>query len=361
MPGFEDAFGTAKMLIFFDKLFDSFNGSSLHSNSNTNLRCRMSSDSEHLEFWRSAKQILRSVKFECPKTKKVTQPPTIKNWLHTIKGMEYLWKKLQDMGFTYLKNRSFNQDSVEKFFGLIRSHGARNVNPTCSAFIASYRTLIINNFLSSKSVGTNCEDNLSNSGLDNFRAMLSCPFTDTSSSTSHTSLSISVASSTEDICATYAKTYVCGYFAKKLLRMTNQCNDCYKIFVTNDELPEHELLLRKQSVNRQQLIMPNSSFMRLYNECSKVICNNLPKLCLVNGIASTLKQKLMDAVDINTLPFCNIHGDIKKQFIDLLIPFIIFSWVSDINRILKGKDTRLGIRNTDPIKRIAHLWYIKHK
>lgn len=106
--------------------------------------------------------------------------------------------KLEDMGFTYLKSRSFNPDSVENLFSLIRSQGARNVNSTCSTFIASYRTLIINHCLSSKKVGTNCENNLFNSGLDNFRSMLSYTVTDSSTSTSHTSLSISVASSTED-------------------------------------------------------------------------------------------------------------------------------------------------------------------
>lgn len=111
MPPFEDALGTGEIIKFLDKLFDSFNGTSMYSSSSTTLRCRISSTSEHHHFWHSAKQ-LSSVSFECLKSKKTSCPPTIKNWIRTINGIEYLWLKMQKKGYTYLIRRNFNQSLV---------------------------------------------------------------------------------------------------------------------------------------------------------------------------------------------------------------------------------------------------------
>lgn len=169
---FEDAMGTSQIIIFLDMLFDSMNGASLYSTSNNNLRCRLTAASAHLEFWRGAKEILNSMHFRCPKTKKISNPPTVRNWVQTIRGLEYLWTIFQKKGYTFLTLKNFNQDALENFFGMIRSHGVRNTNPTCSSFTSSFKLLVVNNFMSSRSVGTNCEDNLSNAGLDNFQCFI---------------------------------------------------------------------------------------------------------------------------------------------------------------------------------------------
>lgn len=38
---------------------------------------------------------------------------------------------VKEKSFKYLCLRRINQDPLENFFGRIRSHGVRNVNPTC--------------------------------------------------------------------------------------------------------------------------------------------------------------------------------------------------------------------------------------
>lgn len=57
-----------------------------------------------------------------------------------------------------LKTRNINQDPLENFFGMIRSHNRRNINPTCSNFESSFKTLLINNLTGKHSIGNNCEE-----------------------------------------------------------------------------------------------------------------------------------------------------------------------------------------------------------
>ncbi|KAE9525543.1 hypothetical protein AGLY_014070 [Aphis glycines] len=77
-------------------------------------------------------------------------PPCVKNWIQTLHAFKYLWnEKLKKISnFKFLIPRNINQDSIECLFGSIRSHGVRNINPTSYQFIASFKTLLINNFSS---------------------------------------------------------------------------------------------------------------------------------------------------------------------------------------------------------------------
>jgi len=103
---------------------------------------------------------------------KTKVPPIIKNWIAKIKGFQYLCKKLLNQGFRFITLRSFNQDPLQNFFCQIRSHGLKNINPTCYHFQTSFKLLIITNLISSHSVVTNCQgDNCQN--LTNLKQLLS--------------------------------------------------------------------------------------------------------------------------------------------------------------------------------------------
>lgn len=130
-PSCED---TADFLLFMDKLFDSVNGSSVTSETGKSLRCAITSKSDHLAFWNEAITVLRSVKFKKPDGRYYV-PPSINNWITTLQGFKYVWRKLNAVGFEFLCPRNLNQDPVENFFSCIRSHGVRNINPTCASFI----------------------------------------------------------------------------------------------------------------------------------------------------------------------------------------------------------------------------------
>jgi hypothetical protein len=156
---------SADFLLFVDRLFDSFNGSTIEPPLRKILRGALKDSSPHIKFWVEAKAVLQSIKF-VKNNKTSTVPPTVKNWIKTIDNKIELWKYLKQLNFKFLITRNLNQDALENFFGCIRSHGVRNTNPTCTSFEASFKTFIVNNFVSPHSAGANCEEDESTEALD---------------------------------------------------------------------------------------------------------------------------------------------------------------------------------------------------
>lgn len=130
----------------------------------------MKKGTEHHTFWVEAIKVLDTIIFSKQGQGEFV-PPSIKNWQATIKMFRYLWQQMEKDGYDYLKPRKFNQDPLENFFGCIRAHGVRNVNPTPASFISSFKTLVINNFSSVHSPGANCEED-SNISLNNLKSFL---------------------------------------------------------------------------------------------------------------------------------------------------------------------------------------------
>lgn len=145
-----------KFWIFLNKLFDSVNAHEIKSN--TPLRAAVTERSAHHSFWYSAIKELTNIKFIDKKTKKRVSAPSLNNWITTIKGFQKLWATVKKAGIKYLKTRNINQDPLENFFRMVRSHNRRNINPTCTNFESSFKTLLINNLTSKHNIGNNCEE-----------------------------------------------------------------------------------------------------------------------------------------------------------------------------------------------------------
>lgn len=143
---------------FFNDLFDSVNGDDRREDGNE-LRCSITENSNHHAFWVSSKNILRKMTFVDKISRSVMKSvPTLKNWLLTIDGFQKLWKILNEKyEFRKLNSRFCNQDPLENFFGQIRSHAARNINPTPRQFQESFFTLLVNNMQCISVRRGNCE------------------------------------------------------------------------------------------------------------------------------------------------------------------------------------------------------------
>ena len=157
----EECKQTADILIFFDELFDSLNGSQQNSKKRSGkpLLGPLTPNSAHSEVWAKAKKVLSTMKFE--KNNKTVSVPSVNNWLHTIHNIEYLRDVLSEKH--KLKSiwlRHFNQDPLENFFGAIRSHGCRNISPTPQGFEIAFASLLINNLTKTHSAGSNCEEDV---------------------------------------------------------------------------------------------------------------------------------------------------------------------------------------------------------
>lgn len=71
------AIGTAKIVKFFDNLFDSVNGNSVYPTRGKELRCALKVDSAHHTFFEEAKRILKNMYFK--KENAEYTPPSLKN------------------------------------------------------------------------------------------------------------------------------------------------------------------------------------------------------------------------------------------------------------------------------------------
>lgn len=88
----EEAKDTAVLLHFFDKLFDSVNGSYDKVVDGKIYRTGLKKFSPHHQLWTDSLKVLNSMYFINPTTKKysIPQPPTLKNWIKTIKGTKLM-------------------------------------------------------------------------------------------------------------------------------------------------------------------------------------------------------------------------------------------------------------------------------
>jgi hypothetical protein len=78
------------------------------------LRRAVSLNTGHMDFCDQAINVLRTIKFSNEKREFV--PPSITNWILSLKNLKLLWRKLQAVDFKFLLPRSLNQDPLENFF-----------------------------------------------------------------------------------------------------------------------------------------------------------------------------------------------------------------------------------------------------
>lgn len=249
---------TADFLLFGDKLFDSVNGQTVEPHQGNLLRCAVRDSSQHVDFWYEAIKVLQTVKF-FNDGKQEFVPPTIKNWIFTIRGFIYIWKKLNGAGFKFLSPRNLNQDPLENFFGCIRSHGSRNVNPNCSAFVDSFKSLLINNFVSVHSPGANCENDESDGALDTLRHFITQEIVARQSPVEELEKVIDIAfkfSSTDSHLIIKLHAYIAGYLAKAVLKEIGTCNVCRSNLLSTDTHQLHALI-EARAFSSKALLKPN--------------------------------------------------------------------------------------------------------
>jgi len=112
------------------------------------------------------------------------------------------------------------------FFGNIRSHGHRNINPDCFQFVLSFKTLLINNLTSIKSAG-NCESDNSEL-LDNLKQLLT--YSPLSIYEEKADLmNIPIIHDVYNYVSTMTDMnieYVAGYLARNILKTVDNCKSC---------------------------------------------------------------------------------------------------------------------------------------
>lgn len=91
-----DYTGTGQILLFFNDLFDSVNGSNVKTNT---LRSPVTANSEHFDYWDFALNELAKMKFVDKVSGKTASPTkNIQNWQSTIRGYSELSRKCLELG-----------------------------------------------------------------------------------------------------------------------------------------------------------------------------------------------------------------------------------------------------------------------
>lgn len=352
------AFGTSEFLFFMDRLFDSVNGASIAAQLAKPLRCALSSSSKHEEFWNEAICVLETMHFFNNQRPKIV-PPSIKNWIHTLKGMKYLWSKLREQGFKYLCIRHLNQDPLENFFGQIRSHGVRNVNPTCQSFSYSFKSLIICNICSWSSPSANCEaDNTM--VLTDLKSLLVLDKKEECVAFDELDIFINVP---DNLSYSNIKTgtlsYIAGYIAKRIIKYVKNCPDCRMDLLGEIQnlCPEERLVIESRSYRSGALVSPNSKFIQIFCKSIFVLESIITKVCFHYNVCQTLTSILK--ANINFKHFrCNKHNVIH-QFLTMLTKLFVYTYTKNINKILHGKI--MPSNPNDSIKLSAKQYFIKHR
>lgn len=337
-----------------DQVFDSVNGHSCEAEYGKELRCAIKADSPHLQFWEKSIKVFNSAKFVAASGEKI--PPSIKNWVKTLRGFIYLWKKLSNVGFKYLCLRRINQDPLENFFGRIRSHGVRNINPTCYSFISSFKAIIINNFSSPHSPNANCEDDKDNDTLDSLRSLLTIdniPDTDVVTEEDVVDSAITEFQEVDDLAVISTHAYIAGYIAKNIKKVIGKCTRCINQLQSTTSSKEH-IFINELEYKPNVLLKTKTQFRRMFSTMVLLYSTNMEKYVLGKNVKKHMiclfKRKLYN-------PFLCQEHDLFTLYIEKFLLFFIFTYFKNVNLILRGQIEH-NVKNNDVLKKMAWQRYL---
>ncbi|XP_045496719.1 uncharacterized protein LOC123695064 [Colias croceus] len=367
----KDCLDTADLLMLFDDLFDSVNGSYSQVREGKIYRSAVTPTSPHHKLWNESLPILKSMKFINGYNQGVV--PSLSSWVKTIEGFKAVAKHLSSKGINSLLLRNFNQDALENFFGAIRAHGCSNIMPTSSAFEAAYKTLLVNNISSSHSVGSNCEkdDSVCLQSLKHFLMkpvdnMISAECEDEINN-DHLCIEyintdkLIMSKTPEHVERSAAIGYCSGWIARLAKKnLYKNCGICTVNMEEKELQTFHKFIKMKEYEGKNWLCYPTRAlfdfFAQVEHICIEILKENANKKNLLNYI------KLIVSVNIctNTFLTCTRHKEALCEYIiNKSTMFFIHAWCKEINNILTGKVTFWD--NNDPMKVKANRHYLKNK
>ncbi|KAJ8911831.1 hypothetical protein NQ315_012561 [Exocentrus adspersus] len=352
---------TANLILFLDKLFDSLNSSRKTGPPGKPLKGGVQNDSVHIQFWYDAIKILESMKFYCTENSRFVKVPSILNLIRTLKGFIYLSKKLCSQHKTkFVLLRVFQQDALENLFGCIRNYSGQESNPGAAHFI----TLLVNNFMSTHSPNSNCQEDYHTGALDNLRSFITgevlpgvTPLPDDEEPEVPSTVTLHRRSKVSRCTATY----ISGFIARKLLRKT-KCENCKSNLLFRDNNNDTDFIKARQ-YDHCKLIKPGTVFTFLVSQSIARLFYLIPKLCHLRNISSILEKIISSQLNFKVIN-CALH-DPDKILVKLTVRYSLYFWCKRVNLVAKGKDdkfikfldTKPHTSLIDPVKLSAYKKY----
>lgn len=351
-----------------DNLFDSLNCNTFGVVNGKIFRSGVKRNSPHHKLWRDSLKFLKNMKYiekkrDGSKIRLIEKVvPSISNFIKTIEGVQAIWKLLHEKyGFDTMLCRNFNQDPVENFFGSVRSLGVRNVSPNTIGFEGAFKSLLLNNFSSSQSLKSNCEQDVCTflQSVDFLINKSNCNVEETEQSNDIVLNEELLNYGTETIEGIGQKSYVCGWVLKKCSNIIRNCQNCKKILFASEHIPAHGFIREKEYFNKKWLCYPSLNSIKCFEEISNVTVNFLKKNFTSKKVKENIKILIDVFVNSHNIFECNDHkNDLRNMFEDLIIKVTLYSWCRSINRILSGKITYDG---DDETKMYAQVYFNKHR
>jgi len=311
---------TAEMILFFDRLFDSVNGHTLKPEKP--LRVAISHNSPHFPFWKRAVKRLQRMRFVDRKSKNPLRDSNIlKNWISTILGLRKLWIILKKYEFKCLRSRILNQDCLRHFFGQIRSFSMRNANPTCLEFESSFKTLLINNLTSPRTVENNSENKIDGPLLFTLKEFIRESEDECNDNSTEDLRTLDLERSL-DTTGEYLN--ICNSIAVKILQKSciKECGTCKNLLI---------------DVTKSELVS-NNDLIRTFEKANDILTPRMSNVCYVHHTALMLETELYVQLDLHWLN-CPQHGALLKKFlVSFTVVFYIEKWCNSINDILTQKE-----------------------
>lgn len=250
------------------------------------------------------------------------------------------------MNLSSFSPRNINQDPLENFFSQIRCFGIRN--PTCTSFIYSFKSLLLNNFVSTRSLGSNCEDDIIEGPLNNLDNFITQDIHIITPQVNN--IFIPNIPKTSLTITDFATPYVAGVILKKFLAKYNTCITCKEIVVSTQKLPLHKFISLKEYKNCR-LMYPSESFVNFVQVIASQIYDITPQIICSYDI----KKNIFNYVQYNENILCQFHKENMKFLINVVINIVVYNYIKKINNVLNGRDHR-NI-NFDYITELVHKKY----
>lgn len=349
--------GTSKCCEFFDALFDSVNSRRRAVRRFKPLDCLLSTGSAHLDFWRKARNIFSTMKFVDTQGHVTDQPTCIQNWSFTLRGFEALWNILQNQGFSHVCLKNINQDPLENFFDQVLSHGNYNTRPTCSEFIGSFKTIIINTQKLARKNSFNYADDggsmltLLKDYLDGSRH-IPVPATERPKIDRLAYLE----DTTRSLNAKILK-YVEDFVARRLSKIVH-CAACKSKLIDSTVDPTKFTFIRDKKIIPGSHIRPIAPISVAFPKVCNVVWNIIPDVIHMREIRAMIIDYINLYFDMTFLD-CNIHN-LSNVFILNVVNYLLFKWVELRNKKLCPKGLQVE-SDMDHFQRSAITKYGKNR
>ena len=278
-----------------------------------------------------------------------TDIPCLKNLADTLQGFRLLWKKLKILGFDSFCTRNINQDPLENFFGCVKSHDFRSNKPTCSQFESIFKSILITSLSSKHSPGYNCEED-SGDFILNSKSLLSgdVPEEDGEEQSKHDDEREKLHD--PSICQTetipekghlYIDTPNLIKSIQTKFPEIKSCSDCSASF-------------QKDAVKR-----PNCTYFKgMHFDAKRVLGKIITLKLSIKQLARKAKRWLKAKVNFAFYTCVKHKEKVFELFSQLCIINFLFSTLTYVNRILKGKIVPRNKNLCPPIKE-ALATYLK--